>query len=130
MNKKKIKSKSDKKNSKVGRPKIEIDWEEFDKLCFMQCTLAEIAGWFDVSEDTIERRVKEEKGLTFAEYNKIRSSKGKMSIRRKQFEVAMTGNVGMLIWLGKQYLGQKDKKDIELPDDWKIKITFDGKEIK
>jgi len=24
--------------SKIGRPKIEIDWNEFDKLCQMQCT--------------------------------------------------------------------------------------------
>ena len=41
-----------------GRPKKQINWEEFDKLCFMQGTLAEIAGFFGVSEDTIERSCK------------------------------------------------------------------------
>jgi hypothetical protein len=34
---------------------------------------------------------------------------GKMSLKRKQWEVAMGGNVTMLIWLGKQNLGQTDK---------------------
>ena len=32
-----------------------------------------------------------------------------MSLRRMQFEKAQTGNTTMLIWLGKQMLGQKDK---------------------
>ncbi len=97
--------------SKMGRPKIEIDWTEFDKLCAICCTLNEIAGWFDCSEDTIERRVKEKYGCTFAEHYSKRSSKGRISIRRKQFQVAQSGNVSMLIWLGKQYLNQSDKRE-------------------
>jgi hypothetical protein len=31
-----------------------------------------------------------------------------MSLKRKQFDMAMKGNVTMLIWLGKQTLGQRD----------------------
>ena len=37
-----------------GRPRIEIDWAEFDRLCAVQCTLAELAAHLGVSEDTIE----------------------------------------------------------------------------
>lgn len=33
----------------------------------------------------------------------------KASLRRKQIAVAMTGSVAMLIWLGKQHLGQQEK---------------------
>ena len=36
----------------VARPKKEIDQKEFEKLCALQCTKAEIAGFFNVSEDT------------------------------------------------------------------------------
>lgn len=100
-----------KKANKMGRPKIEINWDEFDKLCSMQATLVEIANWFGCSEDTIERRVVETYGVTFAEHYKNKSSKGKISLRRKQFEVALTGNTTMLIWLGKQHLDQKDKTE-------------------
>ena len=39
----------------MARPKKEIDQEQFEKLCGLQCTKEEVADWFDCSEDTIER---------------------------------------------------------------------------
>lgn len=93
----------------LGRPRIEIDWKEFDKLCGLQCSLEEIAGWFNCSIDTIENRVKEVHGVTFSEYFKQKRSTGKISLRRKQYEAAMAGNTALLIWLGKQYLNQSEK---------------------
>lgn len=98
---------------KMGRPSIQIDFEQLDKLLGLQCTLVEVAGWFDCSEDTIERIVKKEKGMTFAEYFRQKRQKGVISLRRKQYEVAMNGNVALLIWLGKQYLGQTDRIEQE-----------------
>lgn len=95
----------------AGRPKIKIDWEEFDKLCMIHCTRAEIALWFNISEDTIERACKREKGMHFAVYYDQKKGKGKAALRRKQFQMAMDGNVALLIWLGKQYLGQSDKSE-------------------
>ncbi len=96
----------------TGRPRIEIDWVDFDKLCGMQATLDEIAAWFNCSEDTIERRVSEEKGMRFAEYKAQKAARGRISLRRAQMQKALDGNVVMQIWLGKQYLGQKDKQEI------------------
>lgn len=92
-----------------GRPKIEIDFETVKKLCKIQCTLEEIAGYLDCSEDTVERRVEEVYGMKFADFFKRHSAGGKMSLRRKQFDSAMGGNTALLIFLGKQYLGQSDK---------------------
>ena len=94
---------------KTGRPKIEIDFAEVDKLCQIQCTGEEIASFFEISYDTLERRCKEQFKVSFAEYIKEKSSKGKSSLRRLQWKAAMNGNVTMLMWLGKQYLGQADK---------------------
>ena len=93
--------------SKAGRPKIEISKEEFEKLCDLQCTLSEISGWFKCSEDTIERFCKREYGSNFADIYKKCSQGGKISLRRNQFKIAET-NASMAIWLGKQYLGQRD----------------------
>ena len=108
-----------------GRPKILIDWEEFKKLCKIQCTLAEISAWFNCSEDTIERRCQEEKEMLFADYYKKNSASGKISLRRTQMKAAMEGNVTMLIWLGKQFLDQKDKteQNIEITDR-KFELVF------
>ena len=97
----------------MARPKIEIDFDMVKKLCAIQCTGQEIADVLDVSYDTLERRVKEVHQISFADYIKKHSANGKMSLRRKQHEVAMNGNTTMLVWLGKQYLGQTDKQIVD-----------------
>lgn len=91
----------------TGRPRKEIDNKIFENLCGLQCTLEEIAGVFDCSADTIERWCKREYGETFAETYKKHSAKGKMSLRRIQFKLAEK-SAAMAIFLGKNYLGQKD----------------------
>lgn len=90
-----------------GRPEVKIDRKQFENLCGLQCTLEEIAGWFDCSEDTIENFCKKEYGMIFSEVFKIKRGKGKISLRRSQWRLA-ENNATMAIFLGKQYLGQKD----------------------
>lgn len=97
---------------KMGRPPIEIDWRQFDSLCALQCTLTEIASFFHCSVDTIENKVKQEFGCTFSELYREKREAGRISLRRQQFKLAEKGNATMLIWLGKQWLEQKDKSDV------------------
>ena len=94
----------------MARPRIKIDKKEFEKLCFMQCTLEEIAGFLECSEDTIERWCKRELKQSFAEAYKIYSAGGKISVRRNQFALSKI-SPSMAIWLGKQYLGQTDREE-------------------
>lgn len=54
--------------------------------------------------------------MSFAEAFKTWSADGKISLRRNQFRMA-EHNVSMAIWLGKQYLGQKDQQDIKVIAD-------------
>lgn len=95
----------------MARPRIDIDIDQFKKLCAIQCTLGEISSWFKCSEDTVERWCKRELKMNFADAFKIWSADGKISLRRTQFKMA-EHNVSMAIWLGKQYLGQKDQQDV------------------
>lgn len=99
----------------MARPRIKIDHEQFENLCFIQCTLDEIAGWFKCSGDTIERWCMREYGIRFADAFKKYSQGGKISLRRSQFKLAEK-NAAMAIFLGKQYLGQKDIPDVSLSD--------------
>jgi hypothetical protein len=107
----------------MARPLIQIDWEEFDKLCSFQCTLLEISEFFDCSEDTIERAVKREKHMGFADYYKKKSAGGKRSLRRTMYNIAQNGNVTMCIWLSKQMLGYTDKVEQVVDGNSNINLT-------
>jgi AraC-like DNA-binding protein len=95
---------------KMGRPRVGIEMETLVNLVRIQCTISECANVLNTSEDTIQRRLKEETGETFAAFFKRHQDEGKASLRRAQFKAATEDRQPtMLVWLGKQYLGQQDK---------------------
>ncbi len=83
----------------MGRPKKEISEKIVFELAQIQCTMIEIAAVCDCSVDTLENR--------FSDIIKKGKQSGKKSLRRIQFALAEK-NPAMAIWLGKQYLGQRD----------------------
>ena len=96
------------------RPKgttIPIDWPKVDGMCAIQCTGEEIAGVLGIGYDTLQRACKRENDMVFEDYIGQKKSGGRMSLRRKQYSTAMEGNPTMLVWLGKNWLGQTDKID-------------------
>ena len=102
------------KKNKGGRPTVVIDYDTLQKLCAIHCTGEECASILGMDYDTLDRALKREKKGGFTDYFKKHSASGKMSLRRRQFEQAESGNTTMLVWLGKQYLGQTDKVDQHL----------------
>ena len=101
--------------ARTGRPRTNINKEQFEKLCGLQCTLKEVASFFNCSEDTIENFCKREYKETFSEvYNKY-ASIGKISLRRTQFKLSEKSSA-MAIWLGKQILNQEEKIAIQTID--------------
>ncbi len=89
-----------------GRPKFKIDYDQVEKLSALQCTQEEIASYLGCSVDTLQRDDE------FCGIYKRGMDKGRMSLRRKQWKAADDGDRTMLVWLGKQYLRQTDKSDI------------------
>lgn len=100
--------------AKTGRPKIEIDQVQFEKLCALQCTKSEIAGWFNCSEDTIENWCHKTYNESFSAVFKKKREAGKISLRRAQWKLAEKSAV-MAIFLGKNYLGQSDNVVVQAP---------------
>lgn len=96
----------------MARPHKIIDAEQFKKLCGLQCTIREIAGFFECSTDTIESWCKRELKESFSDAYTKYSAGGKLTLRRYQFKLAER-NAAMAIWLGKQYLDQKDRIEYE-----------------
>ena len=98
----------------AGRPKFVIDYKAVEKLASLMCTQEEIANFLGCSVDTLQRD-KEFSGI----YKKGMDN-GKMSLRRLQYQSAQDGNVTMQIWLGKQWLGQRDNLDVTKTDLSKV----------
>jgi hypothetical protein len=105
---------------------MEFDgWDQLDALIIWasQEYCAEKLG---ISVDSLARKLKE-KGYGFAEYKRKRQEPMRINLLKKQYDVAMSGNVSMLIWLGKQHLGQSDKAENTI-DISKIQINIDQKD--
>lgn len=89
----------------------EFDQKIFEGLCSIMCTEEEICYLFDCCEDTLNSWCKRIYKKTFSEAHKKFSAGGKISLRRAQFQLAKK-STAMAIFLGKQYLGQKDVVDV------------------
>lgn len=92
----------------MARKPKQINASEVTKLAEIGCTTLEIATVMDCSVDTLQRR--------FAANLAKGRQDLKMKLRRRQIRAALDGNITMLIWLGKQYLGQRERQYIELGD--------------
>lgn len=105
----------------MGRPKKEISRETFEKLCGLQCTKLEICAFLEVSDKTLDKWVKRTYRKSFSEVYKEKKGIGKISLRRTQWKLAEK-SASMAIWLGKQYLDQREStvlggSDQETADD-------------
>jgi len=97
----------------VGRDKKVIPPKDVERLAQMGCKDSEIAEWFGIDENTLR-------------YNfSVELLKGKLalnqSLRQAQIRLALTGNATMLIWLGKNILGQQENptnSDANAPLPW------------
>lgn len=87
--------------------RIEIEKKEFEKLCALQCTEAEICGWFECSPEGLNSWCRRAYGLNFENTSRQLSAGGKISLRRTQFQLAEK-SAAMAIFLGKVVLGQRE----------------------
>jgi hypothetical protein len=101
----------------AGRPPKEVNLETLAGLARIQCTMSEMSAVLHVSVDTLERN--------YADVIKTAQESGRASLRRVQYLAAVgpvnaagqptgKGNPAMMIWLGKQLLGQRDRADLDL----------------
>ena len=96
----------------MARPKkYNIDTEQVEKFASFGCSNTEIASFFGCSKDLISKSYS----------TNITKGKAvlKKKLRKAQIDGALSGNSTLLIWLGKQYLGQTEKSEVE----WSNPVT-------
>lgn len=103
-----------KDNSNMGRPKVleDIDLDKVELFGRFKATHETMADFFGVSVRTVERYMSDSES-NFCRAYKRGMAKFKLRLSEAQVQAACAGNATMLVWLGKQYLDQKDKQEIE-----------------
>jgi len=86
-----------------------FDWDKIKNLCMADCNGVEIASYIGVHPETLYKRCKKDNGISFTEFHLESKSKGDSLLKAKQYEIAMKGDKKMLVWLGKNRLGQSEK---------------------
>lgn len=100
----------------MSRKELTVE-KQVEKLSSFGLTNKEIADALGYDDSTLKRKF--ENFLLKGRMNL------KQRLKRKQIDVAMGGNVTMLIWLGKQYLGQAEKLD----ENGEYEIVINRKEL-
>jgi hypothetical protein len=111
----------------MSRPEIPIDWDKVDHLLKAGCLGTELAATFAMHPTTFYRRVEEKHSMSFTEFMQQRRADGDAAIRARQYEKALgttdLGDNTMLIWLGKNRLGQRNEDKLSLvTDEQKAKL--------
>ena len=110
-----------------GKTKRVVFPNDVYKLANIGCSDREIARWFDMDENTLRYNFHDilEKGREDLKH----------SLRRAQLKLALSGNAVMLIWLGKNILGQQENpntndsnKILPYTDDDTLDLDVDATE--
>ena len=106
-----------------GRPRVEIDLGLVERSAHIGCTNDEIVALLGIGRSTFYDRLKDDPALQ--EVIDRGREIGKATLRRMQWAGAESGNPTMLIWLGKQMLGQKDKLENSGSIDTGLKVIVE-----
>ena len=97
----------------AGRPAAIIDWKAVDRLLQAGCAGTQIAARLGIRAEVLYDGCQREHKTDFTEYSRQKKEHGETLLHEQQFALAMKGNLGMLVWLGKQRLGQKERSASE-----------------
>lgn len=107
-------------------PKTEIDFKELDALLQFRVTCEFVADYLGVSRDTVIRRIREEKDMTFREYHLLKMQRTATKLQQKAIEQALSGNSNsVMIFALKNLAGWTDKNEVENVTKLEIKIDKD-----
>ena len=108
---------------KRGPKPVEIEVDKVRALASIQCTYDEIAAVMGIKKRAFIDRINADP--TLREAIDEGWANGRSSIRRAQVKMLEAGNATMGIWLGKQYLGQRDQIGITGGDGGPVKHSVD-----
>lgn len=105
--------------------KKELNYDAIDALLQFKTTKKFCADYLGISEDTIERRLKEDKGMTFTEYHELKMGRTGIKLQQKAIEQALKGNTTLMIFCLKNLAKWTDKVEQTLDASIKTELLED-----
>lgn len=93
-----------------AKPRLTIDWSLVDEMLLDMCEGNEIAAALCVSPETLYDEIQKRYKVEFEVYRDKKRAETIQNLRKAQLNLSKS-NSTMSVWLGKQYLGQKDKHE-------------------
>jgi hypothetical protein len=112
----------------VKKPRKEIKLDQLEALMRLKPTQADTAAFFGVSEDTIDRIIKKNWKITFAEFRDQRMVHTRFNLIRRALHRAENGSDVMLIFCLKNLCGWKDKEDLVTQGNSTINLNYSLKD--
>ena len=91
--------------------KVNLNYDQLDALLQFRVTKKFCADYMRVSEDCIDRRLKEDHNMTFLEYHRLKMQRTAVKLQQKAVEAALRGNSTIMIFCLKNLAGWADKVD-------------------
>ena len=115
----------------MPQPRVEFNWDKLDALMQFKVTKQFVAAYLGVSEDTVDRRIREKYDMTFTEYGRLRMQRTAVKLQQKAIEMALTGkNNSVMIFALKNLANWTDKIEQEVTGgSINIKIDSQDKEL-
>ena len=114
---------------KVSGRKIQLNYDKLDALLQFKVTKAFCADYLGVSEDTIDRRIKEDHKKTFSEYHELKIARTGLKLQQKAIEAALSGNTTLMIFCLKNLCGWADRAEVDQTNT-NIEIKLDPEDVK
>lgn len=110
----------------MARPKKPINWDVVEKRMEAGCSAKEIAASIPVEINTFYDRFKEEFGCGFGDFADTFCSAGDGNLRYTQYMKALSGNLNMLMFLGKERLGQGKDEVMKSPYEETLELRHEN----
>lgn len=113
-----------------GRPRLKIDWSKVDTALALGANINQVAAFCECSITAIQNAIQKEKSLTFMEYRERKMSGTNLKVTQRLLQLAMSGNLGAIIWWQKNLLGWSDRVEHGFDKDKRTIILKYGLDAK
>ena len=109
--------------------KKQLDYSALDALLQFKTTKKFCADYLKISEDTIERRLREDHDMTFKEYHELKMGRTAVKLQQEAINQALKGNTTLMIFCLKNLAKWADKVEEKVISEIKINIDEDDMEL-